>query len=88
VQSTTSEESSTSSQEQPSYKPGIFRENGTDPTPTFVEKSSSTSKPSQSTNVAEEKPKVKDEDNEAGRKGGRAPLAGLVVAFVAAACFF
>ena len=93
---TTSEAPSTSSstKEKPSYKPGIFRENGTDPTPTLVysSTSSSKSKPTSAsdgpTDTVDEEPETKDEDNEAGRKGGSAPLAGLVVAFVAAACFF
>ncbi|KAF5673582.1 murein transglycosylase [Fusarium heterosporum] len=68
----------------PTVKPGIFRENGTSTTHT----SSETEETAAVTEVGSGAAPTETKDNEAGRHQGNTAIAGLVVAFVAAACFF
>lgn len=67
----------------PTVKPGIFRENGTT---TYT--SSETEETAAATEAGSGAAPTETKDSGAGRDQGNAALAGLVVAFIAAACFF
>lgn len=78
----------------PTVMPGIFHEN-TNSTTTSNSTTSSSSSSSEQMSTTDSEPATnapepthKDKDNEAGRQQGSAAMAGLVVAFVAAACLF
>ncbi|WAO85275.1 Hypothetical protein NCS54_00251300 [Fusarium falciforme] len=67
----------------PTVKPGIFHENGT----TTFTGAQVTEKPA-ATEAGSEAAPTQSKEGEAGRHQGNAAVAGLVVAFIAAACFF
>lgn len=67
----------------PTVKPGIFRENGTS-----TRTSSETEETAVVTEVGSGPAPTESKDSEAGRHQGNAAIAGLVVAFIATACFF
>ncbi|RSL63785.1 hypothetical protein CEP54_005043 [Fusarium duplospermum] len=67
----------------PTAKPGIFHENGT----TTFTGAQVTEKPA-ATEAGSEAAPTQSKEGEAGRHQGNAAVAGLVVAFIAAACFF
>jgi hypothetical protein len=67
----------------PTVKPGIFRENGTS---TYT--SSESEETAAATEVDSGAAPTQSKENEAGRHQGNTAVAGLVVAFIAAACFF
>ncbi|KAM0202931.1 hypothetical protein ACHAPQ_001143 [Fusarium lateritium] len=67
----------------PTVKPGIFRENGTS-----THTSSETEETAVVTEVGSGPAPTESKDSEAGRHQGNAAIAGLVVAFIATACFF
>lgn len=78
-----SEESSTTPSETPSVHPGIFHENDNATTTMAI-----TGSPSKTSAADSASPPKTTSKNEAGRQQGSGAMAGLVVAFVAAACFF
>ncbi|CEI69133.1 hypothetical protein FVEN_g4103 [Fusarium venenatum] len=67
----------------PTVKPGIFRENGT-----TTSTASETEETAAATEADSGVAPTETKDSGAGRDQGNAALAGLVVAFIAAACFF
>ncbi|EXK32348.1 murein transglycosylase [Fusarium oxysporum f. sp. lycopersici 4287] len=67
----------------PTVKPGIFRENGTS-----TYSSSESEETAAATEVDSGAAPTQSKENEAGRHQGNTAVAGLVVAFIAAACFF
>ncbi|KAF5005632.1 hypothetical protein FDECE_7936 [Fusarium decemcellulare] len=81
-QKTTAKTTATTKKSRPTVKPGIFRENGTS---TYTG-SQATEEPT-ATEGSEAAPS-ESKEGEAGRQQGSAAVAGLVVAFIAAACFF
>ncbi|KFH47763.1 secreted beta-glucosidase-like protein [Hapsidospora chrysogenum ATCC 11550] len=85
--STESSTSSTSKKSKPTVNPGIFQEHRND-TATETDSSTTTLKDSESSSgTAEEPAATSDETDGAGRQSSPT-IAGLLVAFVAAACFF
>lgn len=76
----------TSSSTRPALLPGIFHENGTTSDNSTTTAVSSTALPVETT--APNAPKPTEKKGEAGRQQGSAAVAGLVVAFIAAACLF
>lgn len=83
VSSTTAKASKTASyaHARPSINPGMFHENGTS--------SQTTSAPSEPSQTQADAPvTTTTKKGEAGRQQGSPAFAGLIVAFVAAACFF
>ncbi|CAM1511461.1 Fc.00g089740.m01.CDS01 [Cosmosporella sp. VM-42] len=79
----TSKKASTTSTHK--YKGGIFQENGTSTSTVFHHMT--TDEPAGTTALTEAAPTTSSK-GEAGRQQGSAAVAGLVVAFIAAACFF
>ncbi|KAJ4315213.1 hypothetical protein N0V84_008481 [Fusarium piperis] len=67
----------------PTVKPGIFHENGT----TTFTGAQVTEKPA-ATEAGSEAAPTQSKEGEAGRHQGNAAVASLIVAFIAAACFF
>ncbi|KAF4454518.1 murein transglycosylase [Fusarium austroafricanum] len=67
----------------PTVKPGIFRENGTSTHGTSESEGAATA-----TKVNSGAAPTQSKESEAGRHQGNTAAAGLVVAFIAAACFF
>ncbi|UNI21687.1 hypothetical protein JDV02_007656 [Purpureocillium takamizusanense] len=84
---TTPESTATSTKKElPTLVPGIFHENTTTSTGSNLNITSTVSGPS--TTSSDEPPKTHHTVNEAGRQQGSAAVAGLVVAFIAAAVLF
>ncbi|KAJ6444536.1 SUN family beta-glucosidase-like protein [Purpureocillium lavendulum] len=84
---TTSESTpSSSKKERPTLIPGIFHENTTSPTGSDQNLTSTGLGPTPTASGTP--PKVSDKKGEAGRQQGSAAVAGLVVAFIAAAVLF
>lgn len=69
-------------------KPGIFHEENNGTSTMNSTSSQGTTTTEESTSSSQASPSHKDKENEAGRQQGNTAIAGLVVALVAAACFY